>query len=132
MLNYNKILSSINYQRTAKSTLAKFMGIANSTLLDRLEKKNLTPNDIEKIADFFGKSIEYYFDREEVEQKEYKHKDQKQQIVEDPEPCRDCVALREKVKLLEKINLLQEEKIARFDDVGEKREVRTQNSAQAG
>lgn len=57
---------------------------------------------------------------------------EKLNVANDPEPCRDCVALREKVKLLEKINLLQEEKIARFDDVGEKREVSTQNSAQAG
>ncbi len=40
------------------------MGIANSTFIDRLEKKNLTPDDIEKLSDFFNKPIAYFFDRE--------------------------------------------------------------------
>ena len=65
MLNYNTIGSSINFQRTVKSKLAKFIGIPNSTLIDRLEKENLTPDDVEKIAEYFGKPIAYFFDKEE-------------------------------------------------------------------
>jgi len=132
MLNYNKIESCINFDRTPYRKLADFMGIADSTLRSRLERNNITPNDLEKIADFFEKPISYFFDREEVELKHHKPINEKQQIVEDPEPCRDCEALRDKVKLLEKINLLQEEKITRFEGASEKREGATQNSAQAG
>lgn len=132
MLNYNKIESCINFDRTPYRKLAEFMGLADSTLRSRMKLRNITPDDVEKIADFFAKPISYFFDREEVEQKHHKPIPEKQQIVEDPEPCRDCESLRDKVKLLEKINLLQEEKIARFEGVVEKREGATQNSAQAG
>jgi transcriptional regulator with XRE-family HTH domain len=43
------------------------MGIAESTFRNRLGRENLTPNDIEKIAEFFGKTIAYYFDKDETE-----------------------------------------------------------------
>lgn len=65
MLNYNKIHSSINFDRTSKRKLAEFMEIPASTLRSRLEQENLTPEDVEKIAEFFGKPIAYYFDKEE-------------------------------------------------------------------
>lgn len=68
MLNYNKIESSINYRRTAKRVLASYLGIADSTLRDRLERQNLTPNDVEKIAEFYKKPIAYYFDKENEEE----------------------------------------------------------------
>ena len=129
MLNYNKIHSSINSQRTANRGIAEAIGMPESTFRDRLKKQNFTPDDIEKIAEYFGKTISYFFDREEIEQKKYPIEKDKQQIVEDPEPCRDCEVLRDKVKLLEKINLLQEVKIARFEGVVEKREGATRNSA---
>ena len=70
MLNYNKIHSSINFNRTAITRLAKYIGIPNTTLRTRIERENLLPNDIEKIADFFEKTIAYYFDREESEFRE--------------------------------------------------------------
>jgi hypothetical protein len=65
MLNYNKIHSLINNYNTAKSKLASFIGIGESTFRDRLSKENLTPNDVEKIADYYKKPIVYFFDRDD-------------------------------------------------------------------
>jgi len=132
MLNYNKIESCINFQRTSYRKLAEYLDIAESTLRSRLERNNITPNDIEKIADFFEKPIIYFFDRKEADKKSYPDKEEKIQVVSEAGPCKECNALREKIKLLEKINQLQEDKIAQFDRVIEKREDTTQNSAQAG
>ena len=100
MLNYNKIHSSISFQRTVKSTLAKFMGIANSTLIDRLDKENLTPDDIEKIADYFGRTIAYYFDREEKEEKPYKTVGVKMDVAEEPVNKQICALCAEKERLI--------------------------------
>jgi transcriptional regulator with XRE-family HTH domain len=65
MLDYNKIESAINFNRTPKTVIANLLGIPESTLRNRLTKKNLTPDDIEKIADYFKKPISYFFDQEE-------------------------------------------------------------------
>jgi transcriptional regulator with XRE-family HTH domain len=67
MLNYNKIHSAINFDRTSKRSLAKYLGVGESTLRSRLGKENLTPDDVEKIAEFFSKPIAYFFDKEEKE-----------------------------------------------------------------
>lgn len=67
MLNYNKIESAINYERVPRTKIANILGIGESTLRSRLERKNLTPDDVEKLADYFNKSILYFFDREEPE-----------------------------------------------------------------
>lgn len=125
MLNYNKIHSNINYQKTAKSALAKYMGIANSTLLDRLEKKNLTPDDVEKIADYFGRPISYYFDREEKEQPVQKVLKAEEVINVAEEPCPCCEKLKAEVERLteklsdkqETINALKEANAALRGDV---------------
>ncbi len=97
MLNYNKIHSSISFQRTAKTTLSKFMGIANSTLIDRLEKENLTPDDVEKIADFFEKPIAYYFDREE---KQAKILVAEEILNAANGPCANCAAMQAEINRL--------------------------------
>jgi len=84
MLNYNKIDSSINYQRTPKTAIADYLGIAESTLRSRLERHNLTPDDIEKLADYFKRPMTYFFDREPEED-----------ISKEPEikyfSCPDCI-----------------------------------------
>ena len=67
MLNYNKIHSLINFDRTSKRSLAKYLEIGESTFRSRLERKNFTPDDVEKIAEFFEKPIAYFFDKEENE-----------------------------------------------------------------
>lgn len=67
MLNYNKIESLINRNNTPKTKLARLLEIGESTLRSRLERKNLTPDDLEKLADFFGESILYFFDKAETQ-----------------------------------------------------------------
>ncbi len=64
MLNYDKIHSCINKDRTPKTLIAKHLDISESTLRDRLKKENLTPNDLWNFARFFNKSMEYFFNDE--------------------------------------------------------------------
>ena len=71
MLNYNKIHSLINSQEVKIFRLADKMGIPESTLRHRLKKENLSPNDVEKIAKFFSRSIIYFFDLEDPEHNDH-------------------------------------------------------------
>jgi hypothetical protein len=65
MLDYNKIRSSINSGNYKKLELIEFIGLTQSTFYDKLKRKSFTPNELEKIADYFKRPISYYFDREE-------------------------------------------------------------------
>ena len=65
MLDYNRVHSCINRQTVSKRKLAALLEISESTLRSRLERKNLTPDDIEKLADYFKKPIDYFFNRED-------------------------------------------------------------------
>lgn len=65
MLNYDKIHSCINKDRTPKTLIAKHLVISESTLRDRLKKENLTPNDLWNFARFFNKPMEYFFNDED-------------------------------------------------------------------
>lgn len=130
MLNYNKIHSSINFERTAKRQLAEYLGIPESTLRSRLEKENFTPDDIEKIADYFGKPIAYYFDREEskeapilpgatqVKTKPYAQQEQ-HNIGTDPKldfyTCPECIEKQREINDLRKLVALQDKLIAAYE-----------------
>ncbi len=94
MLNYNKIHSAINFQRTPKRKLADYIGIADSTLRSRLEKENLTPDDVEKIAEFFSKPIAYFFDKEEKEA----IKDEGEVVIK----CKECEKKDKEIEQLRK------------------------------
>ncbi|MCC6582955.1 MAG: hypothetical protein IT271_04570 [Chitinophagales bacterium] len=74
--------------------MAEFMGIADSTLRDRLEKKNLTPDDLEKIAVFFGRTIAYYFDLDEKQEKVYVNETKVEQV---NELCANCKVLEAEI-----------------------------------
>lgn len=102
MLNYNKIESSINFNRTPKTVIAKYLGIAESTLRNRLERKNLTPNDVARLAEFFNKPIAYFFDLEDSEHNEH------------PENCLEC---EEKQKEIEKLKACIEKLWKEKDEV---------------
>lgn len=67
MLNYNKITSCINGAGLSTREVAKILNVPASTYRSRLERENLLPNDIEKLADHFNTTIAYFFDREEKE-----------------------------------------------------------------
>lgn len=106
MLNYNKIHSSINKERTPLVALSKYLGIANSTFIDRLKKQNLLPDDIEKIADFFGKSIDYYFDRDDeakpVKAPNYNQQPKPTLISDEYKTCRLCKEKDKQIEIMEK------------------------------
>ena len=84
----------INFQRTPKTELSKFMGIPNTTLIHRINKENLTPNDVEKIAEYFNKPISYFFDKEENEDGVLKKPSK--------EECKDCIQKEKKIEELER------------------------------
>ena len=64
MLNNNKIDSLINNANLKVTDVAKIVNQPYTTIVNRKAKGTWTPNDIEKLADYFQKSILYFFDRE--------------------------------------------------------------------
>lgn len=67
MLNYNKIKSNINSGDSKNSELIRFLKINQSTFYDKLKRESFTPNELEKIAEYFKRPISYYFDKKENE-----------------------------------------------------------------
>lgn len=65
MLNLSKIESDINSNNLQSKDVSAIIGVKYTTTINRREKGNWTPNDIEKLADYFNRPIAYYFDREE-------------------------------------------------------------------
>ena len=117
MLNYNKIHSSINMDRTSKRKLADFLGISNSTFVDRLNKENFTPDDIEKLSDFFRKPLDYWFDREEQQAAEppaqrFEKKEPTLTVYE----CQECIEKEKEIDELEKENKRLRDKLERTQD----------------
>ena len=131
MLNINKIEADINSRNLQSTDVSKLLGLKYTTTIGRREKGNWNPNDIEKFADYFGRTIAYYFDRDEKQNIAYKDNDTVRQL-NDPEPCSNCAALLEKIKMLEKINKLQEDNINLLLEDKVKKEVEVKNRAQAG
>lgn len=131
MLNINKIEADINSRNLQSTDVSRILGVKYTTTIGRREKGNWTPNDIEKFADYFGRSIAYYFDREERQNVAYKHNDVVREI-NDPEPCRNCEVLLEKINMLERINKLQEDKIELLEQKNFGKERDSSCSAQVG
>jgi hypothetical protein len=109
MLNINKIASDINFKNLTKIDLSEILAIPYTTTINRLKNGNWTPDDVEKLADYFGRTIAYYFDREEKEQKPYKLPEDKLVVVEDkPTICAACAAKDKLIAMHEKhIELLE-------------------------
>jgi transcriptional regulator with XRE-family HTH domain len=108
MLNINKIHSDINFKSLTKIQVSEILGVPYMTAVNRLKSGNWTPDDIEKLADYFGRTIAYYFDREEKEQKPYKLPEEKLVVVEDKGYCAACAAKDKLIALQEKhIELLE-------------------------
>ena len=66
MFNFNKIQSLIHYGDSNVSEIAKSLKIPYTTLKSKLKANSWSPEDIEKIAEFFNKPIAYFFDKEEL------------------------------------------------------------------
>lgn len=93
MLNYKKIIEDIDSKKKATNrAMGDLLGITESTFRSRRDSKNFTPDDIEKIADYFGRTIAYYFDRDEPQP--YTHAE-KLNVVEDG--CPMCEVYKERI-----------------------------------
>lgn len=68
MLNNNKIESLINSGEFNPAIVSRVTGINYQSLISKIKTGSWSPNDVEKIADFFKKPISYFFDREEMNQ----------------------------------------------------------------
>lgn len=104
MLNYNKIKSSMNFGDSKNSELIKFMGINQSTFYDKLKRKSFTPNELEKIAEFFKRPISYYFDREEPD---YVHEEKANYEINrsiNYTNCPDCIKKQKEIEKLRQEN----------------------------
>jgi len=110
MLNYNKIESSINFKRTPKTAIAEFLKIAESTFRNRLRSKNLTPNDVYGIAQYFNKPIGYFFDESEAYAIAGGNPDISEDIKITPYNCMECINKEKKLNEQDqKIKDLQDE-----------------------
>lgn len=106
MLNYNKISSDINKRGVHLTEIARHGNIKYTSFRDRFEREKLYADEIEVIADYFGRSISYYFDREEKPVGAYVS-EEKLNVVN--EPCPGCEQLRaELARLNDKLNDKQE------------------------
>ena len=99
MLNYNKIHSCINDKNISVLRLSKEIGLPNSTLTGRINNKNLNADDIEKIAEYFGKSIGYFFDKEEISSEGYETiKNTNEMLQKENRTLREAIENEKKLK----------------------------------
>lgn len=111
MLNYNKIKSDISKRKIDLTEIATFGKLKYSSFRDRYMEKRLYANEIDVISQFFERSIDYYFDREEIEEKEvttYQIADPGQ-VVEEPYTCLKCAVLQAEINRLNK-DLIESQK----------------------
>jgi len=93
MLNINKIDSDFNKKNLHVTDIAKILDQPYTTVIHKKKKGNWSPNDIEKIAEFFDRSILYYFDR-----------DTEPNTAKEPEikyfSCPDCIEKQKEIDRL--------------------------------
>lgn len=97
MLNFNKIASDINKRNISLAALSRAIGSPYTSFKDRFERERIYADELEAIANFMGRPIAYYFDREEPEGKPYKTED-KPQAVEEPTYCKLCAEKERVIK----------------------------------
>lgn len=90
--------------------MIKYLNINSSTFYDKLKRESFTPNEVEKIAQFFKKSISYYFDKNE---EQYQVIDYKKEIIEEaPKPtrvCKECLSKQNEIDALKQALEAKEE-----------------------
>ena len=115
MLNINKIESTINSKNISIAELARILGEPYTTIVSRKKKGTWTPDDVEKIADFSGKSILYFFDREESKpgannSEMHSNTNSKHTVYN----CLDCIEKENTIKDLRKTIELQNELLEHY------------------
>ena len=66
MMNKNKIHSLVNSGNFNALKVAKGTGIIYSSFQSKLKSGSWSPDDVEKLAEFFKKPISYFFDKKET------------------------------------------------------------------
>ncbi len=122
MLNINKIHSLVNSFDFNMAKVSRGTGINYQTFKSKMNSDSWTPDDVEKLADFFKKPIAYFFDREE---KPYRLPEVEVDVANDGNDC--CRLCKEKDK---QIALL--EKLVGVLETGAKKETGAADSAQVG
>jgi len=110
MLDINKIESDINHNNLTKIEIAAIIDVPYTTTVHRLKTGNWLPNDIEKLADYFGRTIAYYFDREEKEEKPYKEVEMKHEVVEDHYERKCAICAEKEKRILDKEETIDAQK----------------------
>jgi hypothetical protein len=100
MLNINKIESDINFNNLNVTDVSKILGGKYTTIVHRMKSGNWTPNDVEKLADYFHRPLAYYFDRDEADKPMPPYN----------KPCTDQECLAEMAKLKLEIETLKYDK----------------------
>ena len=102
MLNYNKIKSDISKRKIDLTEIATFGKLKYSSFRDRYMEKRLYANEIDFISQFFERSIDYYFDREEKQGNGYKNNDA---LNFANESCPSCEKMKAEIdRLNDKLN----------------------------
>lgn len=106
MLNINNIDSDFNKRNLHVTDIAKILGQPYTTVVNKKKRGNWSPNDVEMFADYFNRSILYYFDRDE---KPYKIPNTEVDVANDGgDCCRRCKDLEKQILLLEKMVAMYE------------------------
>lgn len=117
MLNIRKIESAINGRSLTDADIARILNRPYNTIVNKRKKGNWSPNDVELFADFFGKSILYFFDREEENNQ-----------VSEPgtiyNTCKNCI---EKQKEIERLRLRVDDISDRYIDLLESKNSETRD-----
>ena len=110
MLNYNKIESILNFHKNGRRELSEYLKMPQSTFYDKLKKKNLTPDDVYGIAQYFNKPIGYFFDESEAYAIAGGNPDISEDIKITPYNCMECINKEKKLNEQDqKIKDLQDE-----------------------
>lgn len=64
MYNPQKIIKMIERSGISKKTLLGYLGMRQTTSIERVIQGDIRVSKLEKIADFFGVSIDEFFDRQ--------------------------------------------------------------------
>jgi hypothetical protein len=104
MLNINKIESDFNKHNLTDSDIAKILNKPYTTINNKRKREDnrWTPEEVEKIADYFKRPISYYFDRDEPSQVNDKPTEYGR--------CTDCEKKQEEInKLRNEVDQLKNE-----------------------
>lgn len=114
MLNTNKIQADIDFNKLELTDVSNIIKVKYSTTAARSKTRKWTPDDVERLADYFGHTIAYYYDREEKQAVVYPNAEKKEETKNVAnEPCANCAVMQAKIdKLSEDLIESQKETIA--------------------